>query len=129
VDGRTKKRPGQEEQAAIITRAAVDLFSKHGTKLVSIAQICTHADVSRPTFHRCFKDKDELIASIYLYSVNAHVEEILRHMQGQGRKDSQWCQEALGNLFDAIKKGLTEEARAEAKKAVWQLACRSLFAL
>lgn len=64
VDGRTKKRPGQEEQAAIITRAAVDLFSKHGTKPVSIAQICTHADVSRPTFYRCFKDKDELIASM-----------------------------------------------------------------
>jgi AcrR family transcriptional regulator len=196
VDGRSKKRPGQEEQATIITRAAVDLFSRHGTKPVSIAQICIHADVSRPTFYRCFTDKDELISSIYQHSVNAHVEEMLQRMQqGQGRKDAQWLQEALGNMFDAIfdqsqlaqlvfiessdpdspaseivneafehaadaleaglaatsneefsrvflksimaacqwivhdaiKKGLTEEARAEAKKAVWQLACRSLL--
>ncbi len=195
ADGRTKKRPGQEEQATVITRAAVDLFSKHGTKPVSIAQICTHADVSRPTFYRCFKDKDDLISSIYQHSVNAHVEKILRTLQMQESKDAKSIQDALNDLFDAIfdqsqlaqlvfiesadpdspasaivnaafehaadvmqaslaefsnekisrvflksmmaacqwiahdaiKKGLTTNARSEAKKAVWQLVRRSLL--
>ncbi len=194
-DGRSKKRPGQESQAAIITQAAVELFGEHGTHSVSIAQICTHADVSRPTFYRCFKDKDELIASIYQYSVNAHVEEMLRSIQMHGSKDEKWVQNALDSLFDAIfaqsklaqlvfiessdphspasqivntafehaanvikvslakysdeevspvflksimaacqwiahdamKKGLTKETKAEAKKAVYQLVCRSLL--
>jgi TetR/AcrR family transcriptional regulator len=194
-DGRSKKRPGAEEQAVVITQAAVELFSEHGTQGVSIAQICTHANVSRPTFYRCFTDKDELISSIYQHSVNAHVEEILRSIQTKGPKDEQWLQKALGDLFeaifaqsqlaqlvfiesadpdspasqivdqafehaatamerslaeftnskpsrvylkaimaacqwiahDAMKKGLTKKAKAEAKEAVWQLICRSLL--
>ncbi len=195
VDGRSKKRPGQEGQAALITRAAIKLFSEHGTQPVSIAQICAQADVSRPTFYRCFKDKGELISSIYQHAVNIHVEKILRDIQRQGWEDEAWLQTALDNLFDAIfdqsqlaqlvfiesnapgspasnivnaafehaadvaeawlaeyseeqlsrvflksmmaacqwivhdaiRKGLTEEAKSEAKKAAWQLVDRSLL--
>ena len=77
TDGRSKKRPGVDEQRDIILRAAVELFSANGTHSVSIAQICAHADVSRPTFYRCYADKAELVAAIYQNAVNEPVESML----------------------------------------------------
>ncbi|MFT4518903.1 MAG: AcrR family transcriptional regulator [Halioglobus sp.] len=73
-DGRSKKRPGVEEQRAIILRAAVSLFADKGVAAVSIAQICSYAEISRPTFYRCFEDKAALVSAIYEDSVNTHVE-------------------------------------------------------
>ncbi len=83
IDGRSKKRPGVEEQSAIVTKAAVTLFAENGVRGVSIAQICAQAEVSRPTFYRCFEDKDALVSRIYEESVNAYVETFLAgsHLQ------------------------------------------------
>ncbi len=72
-DGRSKKRPGIEEQRRTLTEAAVQLFIKHGTGAVSISQICASADVSRPTFYRCFPDKEALISHVYAIAVSDHV--------------------------------------------------------
>jgi AcrR family transcriptional regulator len=40
------------------------LFFKHGFKRVSIEEICKEADVSKVTFYKHFKDKNDLIRSI-----------------------------------------------------------------
>ena len=101
-DGRSKKRPGLEEQTTIITQAAVELFIVQGSRSVSIAQICTHANVSRPTFYRCFKDKEELIFKLYQHSVNDHVESILLKASPDNVVDGDWLQRALDQLLDAI---------------------------
>ena len=77
TDGRSKKRPGVEEQREIISAAAVELFAEKGTKSVSIAQICAHADVSRPTFYRCFPDKEALLARIYEEAIDIHTRPVL----------------------------------------------------
>ena len=76
-DGRSKRRPGVDEQRGIILDAAVELFAASGTRAVSIARICDHADVSRPTFYRCYADKDALVAAIYEDAVNAPVQTLL----------------------------------------------------
>ena len=102
IDGRKKKRPGLQEQTDIIVRAAVALFIQHGTRSVSIAQICSHADVSRPTFYRCFADKEALIASIYEHSVNRHVEHMLSCWQSHEHQHKQGLYPALDELLDAI---------------------------
>ena len=102
IDGRSKKRPGLEEQTVLITQAAVELFIEQGSRSVSIAQICNHAKVSRPTFYRCFKDKEELLYNLYQYSVNDHVKNILLKANSSKLKDSHWLHSALDELLEAI---------------------------
>jgi AcrR family transcriptional regulator len=99
IDGRSKKRPGVEEQSAIITKAAVTLFAANGVRAVSVAQICTEAQVSRPTFYRCFEDKEALVSRIYEESVNAYVESFLAsgHLQ-----DTQQLKIRLDELLESI---------------------------
>jgi AcrR family transcriptional regulator len=99
IDGRTKKRPGVEEQSAIVTKAAVTLFAENGVRGVSIAQICAQAEVSRPTFYRCFEDKDALVSRIYEESVNVYVENFLAssHLQ-----DEKQLKTRLDELLESI---------------------------
>ena len=99
VDGRSKKRPGVEEQSAIITKAAVTLFADKGVRAVSVAQICTRAHVSRPTFYRCFDDKDALVSRIYEESVNAYVERFLTNSHLQDNKN---LKTRLDDLLESI---------------------------
>ena len=101
ADGRSKKRPGVAEQAEIIRAAAVALFVEQGTKNTSIAQICARADVSKPTFYRCFADKDVLVASLYEHSVNEHVDALMKATLGDDLQGKQ-MDTALDDLFDAI---------------------------
>jgi len=98
-DGRSKKRPGVEEQSAIIMQAAVALFAEAGVSPVSIAQVCHRAGVSRPTFYRCFNDKDALVSRIYEESVNAFVETFLVDVR---RRESRKLKEQLERLLDSI---------------------------
>jgi TetR/AcrR family transcriptional regulator len=99
IDGRSKKRPGVDEQSVIITKAAVSLFAEKGVRAVSIAQICNQAEVSRPTFYRCFEDKDALVSRIYEESVNAYVENFLAssHLQ-----DNKQLKTRLDELLESI---------------------------
>lgn len=99
IDGRSKKRPGIEEQRAIIMQAAVRLFAEQGVRAVSIAQICSRADVSRPTFYRCFNDKDALVSRIYENSVNAFVETFLASAR---LADKDELHHQLDELLDSI---------------------------
>ncbi len=103
ADGRTKKRPGLEEQKRIIADAAVELFIEHGSRAISISQICDRASVSRPTFYRCFKDKDELIYNLYQDSVNTNVQDImLNGLNSSTSLDEAWLRNALDELFESI---------------------------
>ncbi|NND67820.1 MAG: TetR/AcrR family transcriptional regulator [Halioglobus sp.] len=69
IDGRSKRRPGVDQQRETIRRTAVSLFARAGTRSVSIAQICDAAQVSRPTFYRCYTDKNALVEDIYAEAV------------------------------------------------------------
>lgn len=101
-DGRSKKRPGLEEQKNSIIHAATSLFSKHGSRTVSISKICLLADITRPTFYRCFKDKDALLSELYQNSVYQSVQDILiTHFQNSGN-DKSWVHAALDDVYDAI---------------------------
>jgi AcrR family transcriptional regulator len=77
-DGRRKKRPGIEQQKNSIIKAATALFSEHGSKAVSISQICLLADITRPTFYRCFEDKDALLEELYQSAVSKAVDDMLQ---------------------------------------------------
>jgi AcrR family transcriptional regulator len=52
------KRKTKKRQALIDT--AKSLFFKHGVKRVTIEEICKEAGVSKVTFYRYFKDKNDL---------------------------------------------------------------------
>ena len=47
-----------------IIKTASDLFWKHGFRRVSIEEICKEANVSKMTYYKHFKNKDELIKYI-----------------------------------------------------------------
>lgn len=101
-DGRSEKRPGLEEQRRAILDASVELFRQQGSKAVSISQICQQAGISRPTFYRCFADKDALVMALYDTSVTQPVEAImLRGLSGAGG-DAGKVKAALDELFDTI---------------------------
>lgn len=76
-DGRKNKRPGTEEQRKKICEVGLDLLHQHGSRAVTISQICTEAGISRPTFYRCFSDIGALISELYRSSVNSHTESLI----------------------------------------------------
>lgn len=96
-----KKRPGLEEQRKIILDAAVDLFSTHGGKAVSVSDICKNAKLSRDTYYRCFADKDALISHLYQTSVNDHIETVLGTWD-LDYGDQKWLHQAFDKTIDAI---------------------------
>ena len=67
-----------------------------------ISQICSQANISRPTFYRCFKDKDALVYALYQESVKQPVEEIMLKGLAGRRVDQHWINASLEQLFDAI---------------------------
>ncbi|CAA0108549.1 Uncharacterised protein [BD1-7 clade bacterium] len=101
-DGRRKKRPGVEEQQQVIVGAAIPLFLDEGTEAVSIARICKQANVSRPTFYRCFDDKGALLAAIYQQSVTHAVSEFLDDELFADAPDIQHIRLAFEQMYQAI---------------------------
>ncbi len=47
-----------------LLNTAQDLFFKHGTKRVTIEEICDKADVSKMTFYKFFRNKSELATRV-----------------------------------------------------------------
>jgi AcrR family transcriptional regulator len=47
-----------------LLNTARDLFFKHGTKRVTIEEICEKADVSKMTFYKFFRNKNELATRV-----------------------------------------------------------------
>ena len=48
----------------ILLKTAKNLFWKHGIRRVTVEEICKEAGVSKMTFYRNFKNKDELVEAI-----------------------------------------------------------------
>lgn len=99
--GRSKKRPGIDAQRRAVVDVAVRLFTEQGTGGVSISQLCTAADISRPTFYRCFPDKDALVAHIYDLAVRDHVQVNLASVLQEGSRPEA-VRAALGVMIDRI---------------------------
>ncbi|MEP5568869.1 MAG: TetR/AcrR family transcriptional regulator [Halioglobus sp.] len=101
-DGRRKKRPGLEVQRRHILEAAVDLFGKRGSRAVSISQLCAAANVSRPTFYKCFADKEALIYALYEEAVNQPVQRMLAAGMSGNESEEDGLKASLDLLFDSI---------------------------
>ena len=102
ADGRSKPRPGLEAQRQAIREAAAALFVEQGSQAVSISQICKRSHISRPTFYRCFEDKDALVNSLYEESIFTPIQEILlKKLPSQGN-DPDWLRDTLNETLDAI---------------------------
>lgn len=101
-DGRSKKRPGLAQQRRSLIEAAVELFAQQGSRAVSISQICSLANISRPTFYRCFKDKEALVYALYQEAVKQPVEDIMLKGLAGPKVDQDWIKASLEQLFDAI---------------------------
>lgn len=100
-DGRSKSRPGVDEQRRLILEGAASLFAERGSRAVSIAQICDHVGVSRPTFYRCFADKDQLVDELYQLAVGGPVELNMLSLLRRGG-DVDGTREGLETLADDI---------------------------
>ncbi len=58
-----RERRKQEYQERILT-AAIELFEDRGCEIITLEEICTLADVSRPTFYKYYASKHELIQAL-----------------------------------------------------------------
>ena len=102
ADGRTKARPGVDEQRRIIVDNAIRLFAKSNARNVSILEICRAADISRPTFYRCFEDKHALLEYVYEQSVDRYVEQIILDELPHGGDVELWIRQAVDRIVDAV---------------------------
>ena len=98
-DGRSKSRPGVDVQRAAVRDAAVRLFLEHGTGAVTVSGICEQAGVSRPTFYRCYPDKQALLAHVYDLAVSDHTQMNLAEVFDHGGGD---VRAALERMVDRI---------------------------
>ena len=55
----------QDQKLRDILLAAKELFWKFGFKRVSVEEVCKEAQVSKMTFYKHFKNKIELVKSLY----------------------------------------------------------------
>lgn len=101
-DGRTKPRPGVDEQRRVIVNRAIQLFSRTSARSVSILEICRAADISRPTFYRCFEDKHALLKYAYELSVDRYVEQIILDELPEDGDVEQWIGQAVERIVDAV---------------------------
>ncbi len=99
IDGRSRRRPGVEQQREAIRATAVALFAREGTRSVSIARICAAAEVSRPTFYRCYADKDALVEDIYARAVATPSSDFQLRAD---LRDTAALREQLDALLDAL---------------------------
>lgn len=102
VDGRTKPRPGVDAQRVAIAAAATRLFASRGSSEASVQAICREADVSRPTFYRCFADKDELLAHLYEVAVDQYVEQFFLASPTASSGDGAWLEDAIDGMVDGV---------------------------
>ena len=101
-DGRAKPRPGIEQQRRLIVEASTALFAERASAAVSVLEICAAADISRPTFYRCFANKEELLAYVYEIAVDRYVDQIvLRELPVSGDIEA-WIWQAVDRIVDGV---------------------------
>lgn len=98
-----RTRPGVDVQRQRVATVAAQLFTAAGTASVSIGRICTAAGISRPTFYRCFADKDALVAHLYAETVAGPVQLNLADVlstSGQGERIDTALDTLLERIFE-----------------------------
>lgn len=102
ADGRSKPRPGIDEQRRHLVATATRLFSEQQASSVSVAELCREASVSRPTFYRCFDDKEALLSWVYDLAVHRYVEQIdFAEIPGDVPTE-QWIRERVERIVDQV---------------------------
>ncbi|MDX1510490.1 MAG: TetR/AcrR family transcriptional regulator [Nitriliruptorales bacterium] len=102
VDGRSKPRPGLDEQRRQLVDTAVRVFAERSASNVSISELCRAADISRPTFYRCFEDKDALLAWVYDQAVDRYVSQIDLWAVPEGQPTRRWIREIVDRVVDQV---------------------------
>ena len=101
-DGRAKRRPGVDAQRRHLLDTAIVLFAERGSRQVSINDLCAAAEVSRPTFYRCFTDKDGLVEALYREAVMGPIESIVLSSLTTRAREPGWLRRANDEMLDAI---------------------------
>ncbi|MCB9656865.1 MAG: TetR/AcrR family transcriptional regulator [Polyangiales bacterium] len=101
-DGRAKRRPGVDAQRRHLLDTAIVLFAERGSRQVSINDLCAAAEVSRPTFYRCFTDKDGLVEALYREAVMGPIESIVLSSLATRAREPGWLRRANDEMLDAI---------------------------
>jgi AcrR family transcriptional regulator len=102
TDGRRKPRPGLAAQRRHLLDTAVGLFGERGSRDVSVSDLCHAANISRPTFYRCFPDKDALVATLYREAVLGPIESIVLSSLGARLNEPGWLRRANDDMLDAL---------------------------
>jgi AcrR family transcriptional regulator len=65
------EKPKKNEKYLCLMSAGKELFFKHGIRRVTVDEICEKANVSKMSFYKFFKNKNELAKEIMLETFNA----------------------------------------------------------
>lgn len=102
-DGRSKPRPGIEEQRRAIIETATRLFAEQNARSVSIQDLCRAAGISRPTFYRAFEDKDALLAYVYDLAIDRYVDQLfLDDLPAPTTDFRAWLTAAVDEMVDGV---------------------------
>lgn len=105
-----------------LCETASTLFHKYGIKKVSVEELCEEAQVSKMTFYRIFKNKDELVHHIVLEDFTDGInknkelldsdlsfpEKIKASIQLKKKLSSQYSKEFMFDLLNSKDQGLIE---------------------
>lgn len=58
------KKRGRVDKRSQIVRTAKRLFSRHGSRRVTVEELCREAGVSKVTFYKHFENKVDLVRTI-----------------------------------------------------------------
>lgn len=70
VKGTTGVQLGESSARAMILQGAAVVFSKHGVRAASVEDILKAAGVSRRTFYRFYKNKEDVLVALYQFGTN-----------------------------------------------------------
>jgi len=97
----TKKLQNKEAKKQHILEAAIRVFAKHGFQNTSVSQVAREANVADGTIYLYFKNKNELLVSIFdeaMRFFEAQAEESLNHLKTAPEKLAMLAQLHLRNL-------------------------------
>lgn len=96
------KRLGVDGQRQVIIQTAINLLNKGDSQNVSVSKICEEAEISRPTFYRCYKDINALMSDLYEQGVNTYTEEMILSIFDVNIEDPDVFKANIEKLLDAI---------------------------
>ncbi|OQA96186.1 MAG: regulatory protein [Bacteroidetes bacterium ADurb.Bin217] len=65
----------------LIIQDSIDIYRKYGIKSVSMEDLCKELKISKKTIYKYIKNKDELLAHIFIHFLNAEFENRLEQIK------------------------------------------------